>query len=197
MSVELKPLNQRQIFLINKILSNPLIDEHNGYLWTIFHDLQLYDFVIKYNFNFFEISNKFQNLCNADYKYDYSEDAVRLHWGFLHAMRMMNKKVDSDYYAEKKLIYERKMKNKKLKEINEEKINALEEKEKEEQKRKEIKENEEKEKLLKKQKEKELKELKEKQEKQEKEEERKRIETERKKRTRTKKKRRRRTNENT
>ena len=92
-----KPVSEKQTFIANKIIANPKIAEQNGHLWSVYHDMQLFEYVIKYNFNFYEIANRFQNLCNNYKKYEYSEDAIRLHWSFLHAMRLLGKPIDVDY----------------------------------------------------------------------------------------------------
>ena len=124
-----KPVSEKQTFIANKIIANPKIAEQNGHLWSVYHDMQLFEYVIKYNFNFYEIANRFQNLCNNYKKYEYSEDAIRLHWSFLHAMRLLGKPVDVDYYKEVKLRYENKEKELTLKAIHDEKIKKLTEEE--------------------------------------------------------------------
>ena len=91
----------------NNILEDVKIKQQNGRLWTPFHDMQMYEYVIKYNFNFFDIANRFQALCNNKKKYEYSEDAVRLHWAFLHAMRMNNQVPNEKYYQQMKLKYDK------------------------------------------------------------------------------------------
>ena len=110
MSIEIKNddeyLKDRQR-IINNILEDTKIKQQNGRLWTPFHDMQMYEYVIKYNFNFFDIANRFQALCNNKKKYEYSEDAVRLHWAFLHAMRMNNQIPNEKYYQQMKLKYDK------------------------------------------------------------------------------------------
>ena len=146
---------------LNKIIDNLKIKQQNGRLWTPYHDMQLYEYVIKYNFNFYEISNAFQKLCTNDKKYEYSQDAVRLHWAFLHAMRHFDQTPDEAYYQRMKLQYD-KEKPKTFKNSVEEKEKILSEEEdikrmKEEFEKKQ-KENEEKEKKIKEEKEKKEKE---------------------------------------
>ena len=92
---------------MNKIIDNPKVKQQNGRLWTPYHDMQLYEYVIKYHFNFYEISNAFQKLCTNDKKYEYSEDAVRLHWAFLHSMRNFDQTPDEAYYQRMKLQYDK------------------------------------------------------------------------------------------
>ena len=92
---------------MNQVIDNLKVKQQNGRLWTPYHDMQLYEYVIKYNFNFYEISNAFQRLCTNDKKYEYSEDAVRLHWAFLHAMRNFDQTPDEAYYQRMKLQYDK------------------------------------------------------------------------------------------
>jgi hypothetical protein len=92
---------------MNQVIDNLKVKQQNGRLWTPYHDMQLYEYVIKYNFNFYEISNAFQRLCTNDKKYEYSEDAVRLHWAFLHAMRHFEQTPDEAYYQRMKLQYDK------------------------------------------------------------------------------------------
>ena len=110
MSIEIKNdddyIKDRQR-IINNILEDTKIKQQNGRLWTPFHDMQMYEYVIKYNFNFFDIANRFQALCNNKKKYEYSEDAVRLHWAFLHAMRMNNLIPNEKYYQQMKMKYDK------------------------------------------------------------------------------------------
>ena len=105
---ELKLENEaRKYTSMNKIIDNLKVKQQNGRLWTPYHDMQLYEYVIKYNFNFYQISNAFQKLCINDKKYEYSEDAVRLHWAFLHAMRNFDQTPDEAYYQRMKLQYDK------------------------------------------------------------------------------------------
>ena len=94
-------------FYMNKVIDDIKVKQQNGRLWTPYHDMQLYEYVIKYNFNFYEISNAFQRLCINEKKYEYSEDAVRLHWAFLHAMRHFEQTPDEAYYQRMKLQYDK------------------------------------------------------------------------------------------
>ena len=105
---EQKLEDESNIYLyLNKIIDNIKVKQQNGRLWTPYHDMQLYEYVIKYNFNFYEISNAFQRLCTNDKKYEYSEDAVRLHWAFLHSMRHFDQTPDEAYYQRMKLQYDK------------------------------------------------------------------------------------------
>ena len=96
-----------KFFYMNKVIDDIKVKQQNGRLWTPYHDMQLYEYVIKYNFNFYEISNAFQRLCTNDKKYEYSEDAVRLHWAFLHSMRHFDQTPDEAYYQRMKLQYDK------------------------------------------------------------------------------------------
>ena len=157
---------------MNRVIDNLKVKQQNGRLWTPYHDMQLYEYVIKYNFNFYEISNAFQKLCINDKKYEYSEDAVRLHWAFLHAMRNFNQTPDEAYYQRMKLQYD-KEKPKTFKNTVEEREKMLSEEEDIKRMKEELekmqKEKEEKEKKIKEEKEKKEKERLEKEKKEEQE----------------------------
>ena len=157
---------------MNKIIDNPKVKQQNGRLWTPYHDMQLYEYVIKYHFNFYEISNAFQKLCTNDKKYEYSEDAVRLHWAFLHSMRNFDQTPDEAYYQRMKLQYD-KEKPKTFKSTVEEREKILSEEEDIKRMKAELdrmeKDKEEKEKKIKENKEKKEKERKEKDKKEEEE----------------------------
>ena len=99
--------DSNKYFYMNKVIDNIKVKQQNGRLWTPYHDMQLYEYVIKYKFNFYEISNAFQRLCTNDKKYEYSEDAVRLHWAFLHSMRHFDQTPDEAYYQRMKLQYDK------------------------------------------------------------------------------------------
>ena len=121
--------DSNKYFYMNKVIDNIKVKQQNGRLWTPYHDMQLYEYVIKYNFNFYEISNAFQRLCINDKKYEYSEDAVRLHWAFLHAMRHFDQTPDEAYYQRMKLQYDKekpKTFKKRVEEKEKEKLNEEE-----------------------------------------------------------------------
>ena len=118
-----------KFFYMNKVIDDIKVKQQNGRLWTPYHDMQLYEYVIKYNFNFYEISNAFQRLCTNDKKYEYSEDAVRLHWAFLHSMRHFDQTPDEAYYQRMKLQYDKekpKTFKKRVEEKEKEKLNEEE-----------------------------------------------------------------------
>ena len=121
--------DSNKYFYMNKVIDNIKVKQQNGRLWTPYHDMQLYEYVIKYNFNFYEISNAFQRLCTNDKKYEYSEDAVRLHWAFLHSMRYFEQTPDEAYYQRMKLQYDKekpKTFKKRVEEKEQEKLNEEE-----------------------------------------------------------------------
>jgi hypothetical protein len=131
MSIEIENDNEyikERERITKNILDDIKIKQQNGRLWTPYHDMQLYEYVIKYNFNFFDIANRFQSLCNNNKKYEYSEDAVRLHWAFLHAMRMNNQIPNETYYQQMKLKYD-KIEETSFKTVTQEKKDALSEEE--------------------------------------------------------------------
>ena len=84
--------------ITNKVLLSEKVIEGNINLWTTHLDECLKEFVILYNFNFFNIATKFHSFISFPYKYDFSEDEVRRHWAFLHAARIKKMTIDEDYY---------------------------------------------------------------------------------------------------
>jgi hypothetical protein len=94
---------ERITYIYNKTLENKSIQISNSKIWTYFLDNKLRDFVIEYNFNFFEIANRFHEFIAYPFKYDFSEDEIRRHWAFLNACRFLGKEIDDDYYDEIKV----------------------------------------------------------------------------------------------
>lgn len=88
----------RMKYICNKIVDNKAILLSNSNIWTAFLDEQLKDFVVQYNFNFFEVANRFHDFIAFPYKYDFSEDEIRRHWSFLHACRYLGTEIDDEYY---------------------------------------------------------------------------------------------------
>ena len=84
--------------LADKILMSDKVIHGNIYLWTTYLDECLKEFVLLYNFNFFNIATKFHSFISFPYKYDFSEDEIRRHWAFLHAARVRGVIIDEDYY---------------------------------------------------------------------------------------------------
>lgn len=76
--------------------------EGNLLLWTEYLDNCLKDYVIRYNFNFFEVANRFHDFISFPYKYDFSEEECRFHWAFLHSARGLGITIDDDFYKELK-----------------------------------------------------------------------------------------------
>jgi len=89
---------ERMNYVCNKILENKAIQASNSQIWTAFLDDQLREFVVQYNFNFFEVANRFHDFIAFPYKYDFSEDEIRRHWSFLHACRYLEIEIDDEYY---------------------------------------------------------------------------------------------------
>ena len=88
----------RMKYICDKIMQNRAIQISNSTIWTGFLDEQLKDFVIFYNFNFFEVANRFHEFIAFPFKYDFSENEIRRHWSFLHAARYLNLEIDGEYY---------------------------------------------------------------------------------------------------
>jgi hypothetical protein len=76
--------------------------EGNLLLWTEYLDNCLKDYVIRYNFNFFEVANRFHDFISFPYKYDFSEEECRFHWSFLHSARALNIIIDDEFYKKLK-----------------------------------------------------------------------------------------------
>lgn len=89
-------------YICNKIVENEKIIENNAKFWTLYLDNQLREFVILYNFNFFEVANRFHGFISIDKRYEFNENEIRRHWSFLHSMRYLNLVVDNDYYSQLK-----------------------------------------------------------------------------------------------
>ena len=89
---------ERMNYICNKTLENRSVQMSNSKIWTHFLDNQLRDFVIEYNFNYYEIANRFHEFIAYPFKYDFSEEEIRRHWAFLHSCRFLGKEIDDDYY---------------------------------------------------------------------------------------------------
>jgi hypothetical protein len=111
-------------YFCKKTVENEKILESNGKLWTTALDMQLKEFVILYNFNFYDIASRFHNFISEKKRYDFTEDEIRRHWAFIHAARYLNITVDEDYYQRMSTKY-------KVEEIRKKKITPEEEKNKE------------------------------------------------------------------
>jgi hypothetical protein len=123
--------DERMNYVCNKILENKKILDSNGKLWTTFLDIQLKEFVILYNFNFYEVANRFHDFMSMHKKYEFTEDEIRRHWSFLHAARYLNLQVDDEYYKARKInMREEEDEIKKEKERDQRRKKELEEEEK-------------------------------------------------------------------
>ncbi len=91
--------HERMNYVCNKILENDKILQGNKKLWTVFLDRQLYEFVILYNFDFYEVANRFHDFIQMHKKYDFTEAEIRRHWSFLHAARYLGLNIDDKYYS--------------------------------------------------------------------------------------------------
>ncbi len=85
-------------YVCNKIFENKAILSSNSRIWTGFLDDKLRDYVVEYNYNFFEVANRFHDFIAFPYKYDFAEDEIRRHWSFLHACRYLGIEIDDEYY---------------------------------------------------------------------------------------------------
>jgi len=97
--------HERMTYVCNNIMENKKILVNNAKLWSVFLDNQLTEFVILYNFNFYQVSNRFQDFISMNKKYDFSEDEIRRHWSFIHAARYLNIPIDDKYYDNIKSNY--------------------------------------------------------------------------------------------
>lgn len=104
----------RMIYMCKKTVENQKILESNAKLWTEFLDNQLKDFVILYNFNFYEVANRFHEFISFPHKYEFNEDEIRRHWAFIHAGRYLKMTVDEDYYDALKVKYKIYLQEKKI-----------------------------------------------------------------------------------
>lgn len=111
-------------YFCKKTVENEKILESNGKLWTTALDMQLKEFVILYNFNFYDIANRFHNFISEKKRYEFTEDEIRRHWAFIHATRYLNISIDEEYYERMRLKY-------KVEDIAKKKITPEEEKNKE------------------------------------------------------------------
>lgn len=89
----------------NKTVAYDRVLEGNLLLWTEYLDNCLKDYVVRYNFNFFEVANRFHEFISFPYKYDFSEEECRFHWSFIHSARALNLKIDNEFYAQLKKFH--------------------------------------------------------------------------------------------
>ena len=102
----MKKKNEKIIYACEHIINNENVLKSNATIWDTFKDNILKQMVLIFNFDFNEISKSFEKFFkivhkNDDEKYNfvYNPNECRRHWGFLHAMRELNKNVDE------KLLY--------------------------------------------------------------------------------------------
>lgn len=92
--------------LLYEFINKPDILRSNAKLWNSFLDKRLHEFVIIHNFDFYEISNRFQNVVVQPLKYYFNEDEIRKHWSFLYACRKINFVPEDTYYKNLKTKYD-------------------------------------------------------------------------------------------
>jgi len=86
--------------IYNKTIKNDEVVESNVTIWTTDLDNYLRELVLLYNFNFYDIAEKFQEIIALPYKYDFSDEEVARHWAFLHAARELRLLIDDEYYKQ-------------------------------------------------------------------------------------------------
>lgn len=92
--------------LFYEFINKPDILKSNAKLWNSFLDKRLHEFVIIHNFDFYEISNRFQSVVVQPLKYYFNEDEIRKHWSFLYACRKINFVPEDTYYKNLKTKYD-------------------------------------------------------------------------------------------
>lgn len=109
--------------LCRLVIENDSIKRSNARLWTVFLDRKLHEYMIIYNFNYYEISNKFHDIIILPIRYEFTEEEIRKHWSFLYCCRMVGFVPEETYYANLKGKYkeicDEKDKDKEKNEINE------------------------------------------------------------------------------
>jgi hypothetical protein len=112
---------ERMNYFCKKTIENEKVLESNGKLWSTELDRQLKEFVILYNFNFYEVANRFHSFLSEKKKYEFTEDEIRRHWAFIHSARYLNISLDETYYEAQRTKY-------KVEEIRKKKVTPEEEK---------------------------------------------------------------------
>lgn len=92
--------------LFYEFINKPDILRSTAKLWNSFLDKRLHEFVIIHNFDFYEISNRFQSVVVQPLKYYFNEDEIRKHWSFLYACRKINFVPEDTYYKNLKTKYD-------------------------------------------------------------------------------------------
>lgn len=91
--------------LCQLVIENDSIKRSNARLWTVFLDRKLHEYMIIYNFNYYEISNKFHDIIILPIRYEFTEEEIRKHWSFLYCCRMVGFVPEETYYANLKGKY--------------------------------------------------------------------------------------------
>ena len=91
--------------LCRLVVENETIKKANAKLWTPYLDRKLNEYVVVYNFNYYEIANKFQDIIILPIKYDFTEEEIRKHWSFLYCCRKINFVPEETYYSNLKNKY--------------------------------------------------------------------------------------------
>lgn len=98
--------NERIQYACEHIIINEKVIESNKTLWNVYKDKLLKEIVIMMNFDFTKIAQRFDKVCKnekliingEEQETKYDENELRRHFGFLHAMSVLGKEVNSDYY---------------------------------------------------------------------------------------------------
>lgn len=123
--------SEKRILELSKlVIENEKIIENNQSIWNCHRDKALKQLVIMFNFDFEGIEKVFERLLGFDNDSDhkvFGKNELRRHWGFLHSMRLLGKKVDEEYYIKLVMQKEESIKNKvyQYEKSNDEFINSL------------------------------------------------------------------------
>ena len=98
--------NERIKYACEHIITNEKVIESNRTLWGVYKDKLLKEIVLMMNFDFSKIAERFDKVCRnekiiingEEQETKYNENELRRHFGFLHAMSVLGKEVNSDYY---------------------------------------------------------------------------------------------------
>lgn len=110
MEITKEDKDKRIKYICEHIIENEDIINDNLTIWNPKRDKLLMQLVIMLNFNFKEISKRFDKLCKIKHPSPekdgdivlFSITELRRHYSFLHAMRYLNKTVDEVYYKDLK-----------------------------------------------------------------------------------------------
>lgn len=91
--------------LCQLVIENEEIKKANSKLWTPYLDRKLHEYMVIYNFNYYEIANKFHEIIVLPIRYDFTEDEIRRHWSFLYCCRMVGFVPEETYYSNLKNKY--------------------------------------------------------------------------------------------